>query len=151
MTISSIIICVSTIVAGMCALPITKKGWDSIDNSRKGVFLASLGASLISTFFSTFYQLQKNAEAHMKLYQTYVNIEEYVFTSLTIGYLQESLKTTGQKQKDIKKIDNLYESLIAAIDKAVETYSLKIEVDSQSIPKLDDVLKSVEGGNTHSQ
>jgi hypothetical protein len=148
MTISTIILCVSTIISGMCAYSIIKKGWDDVDDSIKGIFLASLGASLFSTFFYSFYQFQKNAETNMTLYQTYVNLEEYIFSSLTVGYLSENSDNMPTKEQANLK-SSLPEDLIHKIDKIMEAYSLRIEFDSQSIPKLNDVIKSVDGKNNN--
>ena len=148
MTISTIILCVSTIISGMCAYSIIKKGWDDVDDSIKGIFLASLGASLFSTFFYSFYQFQKNAETNMTLYQTYVNLEEYIFSSLTVGYLSENSDNMPTKEQANLK-SSLPEDLIHKIDKIMEAYSLRIEFYSQSIPKLNDVIKSVDGKNNN--
>ena len=148
MTISTIILCVSTIISGMCAYSIIKKGWDDVDDAIKGIFLASLGASLFSTFFYSFYQFQKNAETNMTLYQTYVNLEDYIFSSLTVGYLSESPENMPTKEKAHLK-SSFPEDLIHKIDKIMEAYSLRIEFDSQSIPKLNDVIKSVDGKNNN--
>lgn len=59
LTISATILCFSTIISGMCAYSIIKKGWDDVDNTIKAIFLASLGVSLFSTFFTHFTNFRK--------------------------------------------------------------------------------------------
>ena len=84
----------------------------------------------------------------MTLYQTYVNLEDYIFSSLTVGYLSESPENMPTKEKAHLK-SSFPEDLIHKIDKIMEAYSLRIEFDSQSIPKLNDVIKSVDGKNNN--
>jgi hypothetical protein len=142
MVVSVTILCISTIVSGICAYSITKKGWDDVDNLIKAIFVTSLGISLFTTFFHSFFQLQKNAEAKITLYQTYVNLEDYIFSSLTLGYLSE----LPENKSDTQQL-SFSENLIQKIDKITQAYSMVFEFDAQSIPKLNDVIESVDGKN----
>lgn len=80
----------------------------------------------------------------MTLYQTYVNLEDYVFSSLTVGYLSELPDNMLDKQQS-----NFSENLIHKIDKITQAYSMVFEFDSQSIPKLNDVIESVDVKNNN--
>lgn len=137
----------STIVAALCAYFMIKGGWDNIGNETKRIFIISLGFSLFSTSMCSVYQLNKNAKKMLDYYQAYINLEEYVFTSLAVGYLSnDDSKKSDQSTTDQqdKTQTNYPDNLIVAINHVLESYSVQMEVDSSSIPKFNDVIKSVE-------
>lgn len=134
---SSILI-ISTIIAGIFGYPIISKGWDSTENYQKNIFLISLAISIFCASFNSFCKTQKNAETYMILHETYINLEEYIFSSLTIGRLAEESESSKQ---------NYPNNLIQKVDKALEIYSLKIEFNQQSIPTLTDTINSINLNN----
>ncbi|MFM6205078.1 hypothetical protein [Planktothrix sp.] len=80
-------------------------------------------------------------------YQAYINLEEYVFTSLAVGYLSnDDSKKSDQSTIDQPDKTQIHypDNLIFRIDDILKTYSVQLEVDSSSIPKFNDVIKSVE-------
>ncbi|MGK7884894.1 MAG: hypothetical protein AB4057_09745 [Crocosphaera sp.] len=135
MIVFTVTLSISTIAAGIFGYPIIKKGWDSTNNYQKSVFLISLGISIFIASFQSFCQPKKNAETFMSVYQNYVTLEEYIVTSLTI---QKFPDTPDEKPT------NYAEDLIIKTDKILARYSLNIEFDPQSIPKLTDVIESIE-------
>lgn len=130
----------STIVSGLCAYSMTKKGWDDTNDTIKGIFMASLAVSLFSTSTCSVYQLEKNSRTKMQTYQAYVNLEEYIFSCLAVEDLLDD-KTKPEKGNKKTFYPN---NLILSINQVLETYPLQVDLDSTSIPRLSKVLESVD-------
>lgn len=130
----------STIVSGLCAYSMTKKGWDDTNDTIKGIFMASLAVSLFSTSTCSVYQLEKNSRTKMQTYQAYVNLEEYIFSCLAV----EDLLDDQTKPEEGNKKPFYPNNLILRINQVLETYPLQVDLDSTSIPRLSKVLESVD-------
>ncbi len=130
----------STIVSGLCAYSMTKKGWDDTNDTIKGIFITSLAVSLFSTSTCSVYQLEKNSRTKMQTYQAYVNLEEYIFSCLAVeDLLDDQTKPEKGNQKNVYP-----NNLISRINQVLETYPLQVDLDSTSIPRLSTVLESVD-------
>lgn len=130
----------STIVSGLCAYSMTKKGWDDTNDTIKGIFITSLAVSLFSTSTCSVYQLEKNSRTKMQTYQAYVNLEEYIFSCLAV---EDLLDDQTKPEKGNPK--NVYpNNLISIINQVLQTYPLQVDLDSTSIPRLSKVLESVD-------
>ncbi|MEB3884074.1 hypothetical protein [Lyngbya sp. CCY1209] len=136
LTIFTTMTCIATVIAGVAASTLIRKGWDGVGDVTKGIFITSVTVSLFTASFTTVFQLEENAETHMTLYQTYVNLEEYLFTALALKGLPASRQTTDNPPLP----PDYPENLIGEINKTLQTYSLTFKLNAESIPDLNEVI-----------